>query len=210
MKDDSPTIKAALSGDPAAFALLVKEYQGLLYNVILRIVENREAASDLTQEAFLKSFRNLKQFDAERARSFKPWLLRIGTNTALDHIRRQRPEDSLEMILEEEPQKEPASTRSVADEVEDRLAVEELSLALSRLPLRYRQAFVLRYQHDLTYEEISKVMQENENTVRTLLFRAKDKLRTIMENKAAVKAKAKADPHDTEKKDKGGEYAGSK
>lgn len=178
---DITLIKAAQAGNGGAFSTLVRNYQGLLYNMILRLVENKELAADLTQEAFLKSYRSLKQFDSARSGSFKPWLLRIGTNCALDYLRKQRSDLSLDQLLEEEPQKEPSSGRSLSDEVEENIFIEELSSALNKIPLRYRQAFILRYQFDLSYEDISKVMQENENTVRTLLFRAKDKLRKIME-----------------------------
>ena len=62
--------------------------------------------------------------------------------------------------------------------------VEKLNQALALLPLRHRQAFVLRYQFEFSYEEISKSMQENENTVRTLLFRAKDRLRKLILEKS--------------------------
>jgi RNA polymerase sigma-70 factor, ECF subfamily len=216
--DDSKLIKATLAGNGAAFAALVKEYQGLLYNMILRLVDNNELAADLTQEAFLKSYRSLPQFNLGKSQSFKPWLLRIGSNVALDYLRKQRAELSLDQILEEEPQKEPSSGRSVSEDVEEQIFIEELSLALGQIPLRYRQAFILRYQFDLSYEDISKVMQENENTVRTLLFRAKDKLRKLIDDPKAdgpkmtkpIKPEAKQSAESQDQKTtQGAEHVGS-
>ncbi|HNM51219.1 MAG TPA: sigma-70 family RNA polymerase sigma factor, partial [Candidatus Obscuribacter sp.] len=73
-----------------------------------------------------------------------------------------------------------AHKTSPEEEAEMNLFITKLSWALSLIPLRYRQAFILRYQFDLTYEEISQVMNENENTVRTLLHRAKERLRKLI------------------------------
>jgi len=163
-----------------AFGHLVRRYQGLVLSVIFALVKNDESARDLTQDTFLKAFRALAQFDSSR--SFKPWLLRIATNTSLDYLRtRQNKEEiSLELIIEEEPGLEPYDSNDPSEMAENNLFIERLSLALKILPLRYRQAFVLRYQFDLTYDEIAEVMQETENNVRTLLFRARDRLRKIL------------------------------
>jgi RNA polymerase sigma factor (sigma-70 family) len=171
--------------DPAAakrlaYGHLVRRYQGLVLSVVFAMVKSEETARDLTQETFLKAFRALNQFDTRRP--FKPWLLRIANNTTYDYLRaRQNKEEvSLELIMEEEPGLEPFDHNDPADLAEHKLFIEKLSLALKLLPLRYRQAFVLRYQFDLTYEEIAEVMQESENNVRTLLFRSRDRLRKIL------------------------------
>jgi len=171
-----------------AFAQLVRRYQGLVLSVIFSLVRNEESARDLTQETFLKAFRALKSFDQNR--SFKPWLLRIANNCALDYLRtRQNKEEvSLDLIMEEEPGLEPFDKNDPSELAEHNLFIEKLSLALHLLPLRYRQAFVLRHQYDLTYDEIAEVMQESENNVRTLLFRARDRLRKLLlENPAKNK-----------------------
>jgi RNA polymerase sigma-70 factor (ECF subfamily) len=177
--DDLKAVNQTLAGDQRAFEGLVRKHQGLVYNVLYRMVLDSELARDLTQDAFLKAFRNLRQFDQRQFKAFKPWLVRIASNGALDYLRQKWP-DSLDQILVDEPLQEPASAIDVSDEVDKTMFVDEVAAALLHLPVRYRQAFVLRYQFEFSYEEISRVMQENENTVRTLLFRAKDRLRKLI------------------------------
>jgi RNA polymerase sigma factor (sigma-70 family) len=178
--EDKALIDQILAAPSGGFAHLVRRYQGLVLSVVFALVKNEETARDITQETFLKAFRALNQFDTSR--SFKPWLLRIANNSTLDYLRsRQSKEEiSLDLIIEEEPGLEPFANDDPSEIADNYLFIEKLSLALKLLPLRYRQAFVLRYQFDLTYEEIGEVMQETENNVRTLLFRARDRLRKLL------------------------------
>lgn len=182
--EDLACVKQTLAGDRRAFEALVKRHQGLVYNLLYRMVQDSEVARDLTQEAFLKAFRNLKQFDQKHYRTVKPWLIKIATNNALDYLRQSKSTVSLDQLLCDEPYLEPSTNIDASVDAEHIMFVEKLNQALTLLPLRHRQAFVLRYQFEFSYEEISKSMQENENTVRTLLFRAKDRLRKLILNKS--------------------------
>ncbi len=181
---DIDLVQKSLKGDAKAFEALVRHYQVLVLTVVHRTLQDQEAARDITQETFVKAFRALKTFDGKR--SFKTWLLAIASNTCIDYLRSRSSKGalSLEKILEEEPYLEQsfatAQKTSPEEEAEMNLFITKLSWALSLIPLRYRQAFILRYQFDLTYEEISQVMNENENTVRTLLHRAKERLRKLI------------------------------
>jgi RNA polymerase sigma-70 factor (ECF subfamily) len=132
----------------------------------------------------LKAFRNLKQFDQKHYKTVKPWLIKIATNNALDYLRQSKSTVSLDQLLSDEPYLEPSTNVDASVDAEHTMFVEKLNQALALLPLRHRQAFVLRYQFEFSYEEISKSMQENENTVRTLLFRAKDRLRKLILEKS--------------------------
>lgn len=183
-KEDLACVKQTLAGDRRAFETLVKRHQGLIYNLLNRMVQDSEVARDLTQEAFLKAFRSLKQFDERHYKTVKPWLIKIATNNALDYLRQSKSTVSLDQLLSDEPYLEPSTNIDASVDAEHTIFVEKLNQALTLLPLRYRQAFVLRYQFEFSYDEISKSMQENENTVRTLLFRAKDRLRKLILDKS--------------------------
>ncbi|CAN5212872.1 RNA polymerase sigma factor RpoE [soil metagenome] len=182
--DDIACVNKTLAGDSRAFEVLVKRHQGLVYNLLNGMVQDSELARDLTQDAFLKAYRNLKQFDQRHYKTVKPWLIKIATNNALDHLRQSKSTISLDQILSDEPYLEPSTNKDASVDAEHIMFVEKLNQALMLLPLRYRQAFVLRYQFEFSYDEISKSMEENENTVRTLLFRAKDRLRKIIMGKS--------------------------
>jgi len=178
VSDEPQLIKAVLRGDKQSYEVLVRRYQKLVYNVLYQMVRSHETACDLTQETFIKALRGLPGFQLNR--SFKPWLLRIATNACLNAIRDTKEHESLEAILEENPHAEPADKSDVEMEAEWRLSQQQLNDALATLPVRHREIFVLRYQHDLSYEEISEVTGETLSAVKSQLFRIRERLRVIL------------------------------
>lgn len=180
---DASIVRLSLSGDSRAQEELVRRYQKLVYNVLYQMVRDHEAACDLTQDTFVKAFRALHTFRMDSR--FKPWLLKIATNSGLNWLRDRRPEDSLEGMLEDNPGLEPAARQNVESEVEWRLSQALLHEALAGLPVRSRHIFVLRYQHDMTYEDIAQTVGEPETTIKSVLFRAREKLRKLILAKMA-------------------------
>ncbi|MBX9721783.1 MAG: sigma-70 family RNA polymerase sigma factor, partial [Candidatus Obscuribacterales bacterium] len=110
---DNQLIALTLSGQKRAFESIVRRYQKLVYNVIYQMVQSHESSADLTQDTFLKAYKNLGSFHLNA--NLKPWLLKIASNSTLNFIRdsKSRYFDSLEELLEESPQTEPQSAGSV-------------------------------------------------------------------------------------------------
>jgi RNA polymerase sigma-70 factor, ECF subfamily len=181
---DAELVGKTRSGDNKAFETLVRRYQKLVYNIIFQMVRSHESASDLTQDTFLKAYKALPSFDTSK--SFKPWLLKIATNTSLNQLRDRKGQQSLEELLEQNPQAEPASTEDVEQEVEWRVSQHMLFEALGKLPIPQRKVFVLRYQHDLPYEDIAEISDLSISSVKSLLFRARENLRKILSEPLAV------------------------
>lgn len=177
-EDDFALVSRSRKGDDKAFETLVRTYQKLVYNVIYQMTRDHDATRDLTQETFLRAYRALPGFQADR--SFKPWLLTIARNATLNHLRRVRGQDSLDELMESNSAMEPAARQSVEEEVEVRLSTSALNQALDDLPLKQKEVFVLRYQHDLPYDEIAAVTGTTLSSVKSLLFRARDNLRKAL------------------------------
>ncbi len=177
---DNDLIARTLSGQKKAFEVIVRRYQKLVYNVIYQMVQSHESTADLTQDTFYKAYKNLGGF--RNNANLKPWLLKIASNTTLNFIRdsKSRYFDSLEELLEESPQAEPSSKESLEEEVEQRFSQLMLTEALNHLSPRHRQIFVLRYQHDLSYQDIASVVDESESAIKSILFRIREKLRKIL------------------------------
>lgn len=177
---DSELIALTLSGQKRAFEGIVRRYQKLVYNVVYQMVQSHETSADLTQDTFLKAYKNLGGFRSNA--NLKPWLLKIASNTALNHIRDSKSKyfDSLEEMLEESPQAEPPSADCVEQEVELRFSHLALQDALLKLSPRQRQIFVLRYQHDLSYQDVANIVEESESAIKSILFRIREKLRKIL------------------------------
>lgn len=181
---DADLVGKTRAGDNKAFEVLVRRYQKLVYNIIYQMIRNHDSASDLTQDTFLKAYKALPGFDTTK--SFKPWLLKIATNSTLNTIRDQKGQQSLEELLEVNPQAEPASTEDVEQEVEWRVSQHMLFDALGQLPIQQRKTFVLRYQQDLPYEEIAEISELSVSSVKSLLFRARENLRKILSEQLPV------------------------
>lgn len=177
-EDDFALVSRSRKGDDKAFETLVRAYQKLVYNVIYQMTRDHDATRDLTQEAFLRAYRALPGFQADR--SFKPWLLTIARNATLNHLRRVREQDSLDELMESNSAMEPVARQSVEEEVEVRLSTSALNRALDDLPIKQKEVFVLRYQHDLPYDEIAAVTGTTLSSVKSLLFRARDNLRRAL------------------------------
>jgi RNA polymerase sigma-70 factor (ECF subfamily) len=181
---DNQLVARTLYGDEKAFEVIVRRYQKIVYNVLLNMLRDHERTADAMQETFLKLYRALPTYRTEHA--LKPWLLRIATNTALNMIRDMKQVESLDEILEESPFLEPAESRTPELEVERKLTLTAVGDALAKLPARQRNIFVLRYQHDSSYAEIATITGETEGAVKMQLFRAREKLRASLYDKAGV------------------------
>lgn len=179
--DESELIRRAVAGDLAAFNRLVEHYQGLAYSVAYRLLGDREAASDATQDAFLAAYGAIGRF---RGGSFKAWLLRIVTNACYDAGRRiqRRPASSLDAIVDA-----PGGADVITDpgESPDEGALRgelmhELEELLGELPFEQRTAVVLADVHGLSYDEIADATSSSLGTVKSRINRGRSKLRDLL------------------------------
>jgi RNA polymerase sigma-70 factor (ECF subfamily) len=151
------------------------------------MVREHESAADLTQDTFIKAFRNLHTFAS--GASFKPWLIKIATNTCLNWIRDKKDSSSLDALLESGL--ELASRYDLEAEIDRRLSQDQISSALTQLSTRQRHVFILRYQYDFSYEEISEILDEPETTIKSILFRVRERLRMLVSSTTHMPAVVK-------------------
>ena len=176
MVNERQLIRRAQKGDPAAFEKLVSENAQYVYNLALRILGNPQDAEDLAQEAFVRVWRNIKQFRAEAR--FRTWLYRIVTNLCYDRLPRLRRELSL---LEPDDELEIPEERY---RPEDELLTVELQTqvhaAIDKLPPAYKLLITLRHLQELSYAEIATVTGQPLGTVKTGIHRARNQLREVI------------------------------
>jgi len=178
--DEGALVQAAKSGDLAAFEELVNRYERRIFRLTMHITQNREDAEDATQDAFLKSFKNLEGF--EGGSRFYTWLVRIAVNEALMRLRKRRPNVvSLDEPIEAEEDLIPKQIKDWGPTPEQRFANSELnsilSNAISELEPAYRTVFLLRDTEQLSTEETAKMLGISEAAVKSRLLRARLKLR---------------------------------
>jgi RNA polymerase sigma-70 factor (ECF subfamily) len=188
-EEEALLIARSQSGDVNAFNQLVLHYQQTVYNVILRMLGDRDTAADVAQETFIAAYRAIQSFRG--GSSFRAWLLRIATNQACDHWRRtnRHPVDSLDSIMDEgEPHgiglPGTLVTTEQAANPEEFLLNQELQAliqkGLQELPLDQRVAVVLCDVQGLSYEEIAASTQTSLGTVRSRIARGRARLRDYL------------------------------
>ncbi|WP_232531157.1 sigma-70 family RNA polymerase sigma factor [Microlunatus antarcticus] len=161
----------SVSGDDQAFAVLVRRYQAPLYRHAWRLTQDRRAAEDVVQEAFLTAWRRLPTLD--RAEAFRSWLYQITTRRCLDVVRGRRPEESLDLGTVAEPV---ASGAGPETRLEQREQLQDLAAALQTLPVGPRAAWSLREIDELSYDEIATALDLPVSTVRGRIARARHEL----------------------------------
>ncbi|HWQ13843.1 MAG TPA: sigma-70 family RNA polymerase sigma factor [Roseiflexaceae bacterium] len=161
----------ALGGDQPAFARLMGRYAGAVYNLAYRMLGNAQDAEDAAQEIFLRAYTRLESFD--RTRRFSTWLLSIASNYCIDRLRRQR---LAWLTLDDVAFSLPSGERGPEGRALDSEERDAVQRALMQLPDTYRQVTVLRYWHDLSYDEIAQATGLTESTIKTRLHRARHML----------------------------------
>lgn len=174
-------VRRAKQGDVHAFAELVENYKDKIYAFLYRMTGNREDANDLAQDVFLKVYSNLHGFD--QTMRFSPWLYRIAQNLAIDFLRKKK-----NVVYLDEPTGEDNDMQwqlESADPSPDAVVEfndfqRSLEAALSGLPPMYKSVLLLRFVHDLPYEDIARITDLPLTTVKTRLHRAREALRQCL------------------------------
>ncbi len=169
---DREAVERCLAGDSEAFSVLVERYGGRVYNIALRITSDADAAADCAQEAFIRAYRALHQYDP--ALPMGPWLYRIVTNTSLNHVQRWHAHESPVEELPESAEPDEAGPESAALRRE---AVSEVLAAMADLAPHYRAALTLRHMQQLSYQEVADALGIPLGTVKTHLHRARAALK---------------------------------
>ncbi|MGD0956498.1 MAG: sigma-70 family RNA polymerase sigma factor [Candidatus Acidiferrales bacterium] len=181
VKDDEPVlVKAAKAGDISAFETLVGRYERKIFRLTQNITQNREDAEDAMQEAFLKAFEHLDNFQGNSR--FYTWLVRIAVNQALMKLRKRRPNVvSLDQELDTGEDMMPRDVEDWGPSPEERYGQTELSDILGKvigeLDPQFRIVFQLRDIEELSTEETAEALGLSVPAVKSRLLRARLKLR---------------------------------
>ena len=163
----------AADGDMAAFEAIYKASSGFVYNIALKVTNNRDDADEVTQDVFVKIFNSLKEFGFRS--SFKTWIYRIAANTAINHAKSEsrRGRGKVEYDPATHDIQAPDTAKQEPDTEE---AKGEVARLLDKLDPDQRAVLVLREIEELDYRAIADTLNININTVRSRLKRAREKL----------------------------------
>ena len=170
--EDADLIRQATRGNVESFNLLVSRWEKRVYNYLLRITANREDALDLTQDAFLKAYQNLRKLDDPGR--FAPWLYRIAHNEAYSMFRKRKPQTDVDEIEPEATGTKITVGGSSVFPIELSLAV---ASALDRLSVDQREAVVLKIYQGFKFEEMAEILSCPVSTIKSRLYTALELLK---------------------------------
>lgn len=178
--------KALTEKDQKAFAELMERYREPIYFMLLKMVNNKDDAEDLTIEAFGKAFRRMHQYTPQFA--FSTWLFKIATNNAIDFIRKKRIRaisidqgftsddgETIEISIKD-------AVLDPAEAMQKEERIKKMREIVDKLKPRYRKLVEMRYFDELAYEEIAEELKLPLGTVKAQLFRAREFLFQMMQN----------------------------
>jgi RNA polymerase sigma-70 factor (ECF subfamily) len=170
-EDDVMLVAACLRGDRSAFDVLVERYERPLYNAAYRITGSIEDAMDATQTAFVKAYEKLHTYNPDYR--FFSWVYRIAVNQALNTVGRRRDESELDGNF-------PAAINNPETTYRGTERAELLEEAMMQLLPEHRAVIVLKHVEGFAYTEIGELLGIPEKTVKSRLFTARQRLRSIL------------------------------
>lgn len=180
---DTYLVKRSQDGDKKSFELLIIKYQRRIFNVIFRVVRDRDAVEDLAQEAFLNAFKSIKRFKG--GSSFYTWIYRIAVNVSINYLSKRKKAVFVdEGVMETEAVSDIVTTAGDSPErsVQGREFAAAASRAIEKIPADIRTAIVLREYDGLSYQEIADVTDSPIGTVRSRIFRGRAMLKEMLQD----------------------------
>jgi RNA polymerase sigma-70 factor, ECF subfamily len=175
---ETEIISRVLNGDHQAYALLVEEYKSPIYNLAYRMTGNLEDADDLTQEIFIRAYKNLWRFDLKKR--FYTWLYTISTNLIRNHLKKVKNEKLFDWKIDIEniADKKDNSAESDIIAAEKMYSIES---ALMALEFELRTMIIMKYQQELSFEDIVVITGKTISAVKMKIYRGLEKLNDILQ-----------------------------
>ncbi len=168
---DHVLVQRCLDGNQKAFEVLVDRYQKPVFNLAYRFTSDKEDAEDITQSVFVKAFEKLSTFDPKFR--FFSWIYKIAVNESINFLNRQKKFDSFDDDLH-------SRHRESEEGFQDHEMTASIDMALLDLKPEYRIVVILNHFQELSYREISQILEIGENTVKSRLFSARKKLKRLL------------------------------
>lgn len=176
MKIDNEIIESFVNGDGKAFAILYELYSDKVYNTSLSYAKNIEDAEEITQDVFVKIYKNAKTFKGDS--SFSTWVYRITVNTSLNYLKKK---NRFSLFRNTLAKSQPIDFKHPGVLLENKENAASLLKAMDYLPNNQKTAFILSYIEELPRQEVADIMETSLKAVEALLQRAKKNLRVKLE-----------------------------
>lgn len=183
--EEKSLIKNLKAKNEEAFKILVEKYKDLVYSTIIPIIQNIDDADDLTQEVFIQIYKSIKNFKEKS--SLSTWIYKISISKAYEHLRYKKRKKRFSILVN--IFREDDSLIDIPDfhhpgiQLEQKENAKILFDAIEKLPDNQKKAYILKNIQGLSYKKISDIMEKSVASVESILFRAKNNLKNILEKK---------------------------
>jgi RNA polymerase sigma-70 factor (ECF subfamily) len=177
--EEHQIVERVLKGEREAFAALVDAYKGAIFNLAFRMTGSHQDADDLSQETFIRTYRNLRQFDPRKR--FFTWIYTIGLNLIRNHLKKHGRETTRETAAARSSSEAgiDQGTQTERDMMQAQ-EIRRLEICLQKLPADLREAVVLRFYQDLSFEEIATISDASPSAVKMRVYRGLEQLKQLM------------------------------
>lgn len=173
--EDQVLVERVLSGDNRAFEKLVEKYKKRIYYLAYKMTRDHDSADELAQESFVKAYQALSRF--KKGYSFYTWIYRICVNLSINFLKKEKNSVSTDLISDKELLH---FSKNVSNQLESMITSEQAAIvkqALETIPPDQKAVFILKTYENMTYEQMSNILNCSIGTVMSRLFRARHKLR---------------------------------
>ena len=171
LDDDNKLISNTLNGNIESFGKLVEKYQEKMLNLALQITHDKDAAKDMAQTTFIKSYQNLKHFNTSK--KFFSWIYRITLNESLNYKRHSQYSEKISEDVNE-------NNTSSQEDIERQEISTSVHNAINTLDDKYKSLIILKHFQELSYEEIAEITELPIGKVKSRLYIARENLRNIL------------------------------
>jgi RNA polymerase sigma-70 factor (ECF subfamily) len=180
--NDQLYIAKVINGDSNSFAYLVDSYKDMVYSLAYKMTKNKEESEEVSQDTFIKAYKNLNKFKGES--KFSTWLYRIAYHTSLDQIKKNK-NNNATFEIHEVTLNQIQSADDILQGIERKERAKIMDECLLRLPEEERSILWMFYYDELSLKEIIEVTSLTEANVKVKLHRARKRLLTIVEENVA-------------------------
>ena len=175
-KEQPEWLEKARQNDINAWEKLVKEYESMVYHIAYRMMQNEQEAKDISQEIFVKVYRNLSKFDEKSA--FSTWLYRIAVNTCIDALRKNKTKQTISWEQHIEQNKNETATYQTPENIYlQREKQNDIMETLQNLSPEHKAIILMRDMQDMTYGEIAECLSVSLGTVKSRSARAREQFK---------------------------------
>ncbi|WP_339883166.1 sigma-70 family RNA polymerase sigma factor [Polaribacter vadi] len=176
-KTDQIYITKVINGDTNAFASLVNTYKNMVFSLVFKMTKNREEAEEISQDTFIKAYKNLSKFKGDS--KFSTWLYRIAYHTSLDNLKKNKNNNN-SFEINEITFNQIKATEHILEGIERKERAKMMEICLHKLPDEERTIIWMFYYDELSLKEITEITSMSESNLKVKLHRARKKLLTIV------------------------------